>query len=120
MAVTLSPWPSSPVALENATARLKAVIQGAAADSDERTAELGAAAAAMVERYAPGAPQALKNEAVIRFAGYLAQSDFGSIAKESIGPLDTEYVTNHAALFRNSGAAACVSRWRVRRAGAIG
>ena len=120
MAVTLSPWPSSPVALANATARLKAVIQGAAADSDERTAELGAAAAAMVQRYAPGAPPALKNEAVIRFAGYLAQSDFGSHVKESLGPMDTEYVTNHSAMFRNSGAAALLSRWRVRRAGAIG
>ena len=74
----------------------------------------------MVERYAADAPQPLKDEAVIRFAGYLAQCDFGSHVKESLGPMDTEYVTNHAAMFRNSGAAALLNRWRVRRAGAIG
>ena len=74
----------------------------------------------MVEQYAPGAPQALKDEAVIRFAGYLAGSDFGGIAKEGIGPKEVEYTVNHAAMFRNSGAAALLSRWRVRRAGTIG
>ena len=103
-----------------AVTRLKAATQGATLDSDDRTSELGAVAAAMVEQYAPGAPGPLKDEAVIRFAGYLAQSDFGTIGKEVIGPRDVEYVTNHASAFRNSGAAMLLTRWRVRRAGAIG
>ena len=120
MAVTLSPWPSSPVALANAVARLKAVIAGRAALSDDDAAHLGAVASALVEQYAPGAPAALKNEAVIRAAGYLAGSDFGAVAAEEMGPQKTEYSTNHAAMFRNSGAAALLSRWRVRRAGKIG
>ena len=95
-------------------------VQGAAAESVDRAAELLAVATAMVEHYAPGAPGALQNEAVIRFAGYLAQSDFGSIMKEGIGPRDVEYTVNHASAFRNSGAAMLLTRWRVRRAGAIG
>ena len=119
MAVALSPWPSTPVALANATATLKAAVQGVAED-DARAAALGEAASAMVEQYAPGAPQALKNEALLRHAGYLAQADFGSIVKESIGPRDVEFATNHANAWRNSGAAALLSRWRVRRAGTIG
>ena len=118
--MALSPWPTEATELAAAVARLKAAVQGAAADSDERAGQLGAVAAAMVEGYAPGAPQVLKDEAVIRFAGYLAQSDFGSIAKEVIGPRDVEYVTNHAPMFRNSGAGALLARWRIRRGGAIG
>ena len=118
--MALSPWPTTPAAVTAAVARVKAAAQGAALDSDTRAAELGAVASAMVEQYAPGAPGALKDEAVIRFAGYLAQSDFGTIAKEGIGPRDVEYVTNHASAFRNSGAAMLLTRWRVRRAGAIG
>ena len=101
-------------------AQLAERVKGAASDSPERAAELLAVAAAMVEQYATGAPAALQNEAAIRFAGYLAQSDFGSIPKESIGPRSIDYVTNHASAWRNSGAAMLLSRWRVRRAGAIG
>ena len=118
--MALSPWPTTPAAVTAAVARLKRAAQGETLDSDERAGELGAVAAAMVEQYAPGAPGALKDEAVIRFAGYLAQSDFGSIMKDGIGPRDVEYVTNHASAFRNSGAAMLLTRWRIRRAGAIG
>lgn len=77
------------------------------------------AAIARVERYAPGAPQTIKNEAVARYAGYLAQSDFGPIRSESIGPRSVEYITNHAAAFRNCGAAGLLSPWRVRRGGRV-
>ena len=73
-----------------------------------------------VDDYAPGAPVPLKDEAVIRFAGYLAQSDFGGVRQEAIGPKTVEYVTSHAAAFRNSGAAALLTRYKVRRAGSIG
>ena len=43
-------------------------------------------AARMVLDYAPQAPTVLLNEAVIRFGGYLAQSDFGGVRSESLGP----------------------------------
>ena len=78
-----------------------------------------AVATQVVEDYAPDAPEALQNEAVIRFAGYLSQSDFGGIPEETIGPLSVKYTVNHAAAFRNCGAAALLTRYRVRRAGAI-
>ena len=38
-------------------------------------------------------PQAVRNEAVIRFAGYLAEAPFGAIRTESVGPLSSEAVT---------------------------
>ena len=92
---------------------------GAEKDPD-RACHLLAAVWPRVREYAPAAPVDVQREAIIRFAGYLAQADYGTVAKESIGPLDTEYVVNHANAFRNSGAAGLLSRWRVRRAGAVG
>ena len=59
----------------------------------------------MVENYAPGAPQAIRDEACIRIVGYLVNSDYGGFRKEptSVGGQDGgEYVTNHAPAFRNS------------------
>ena len=99
-------------------AELAGRVKGAADDS-ATAAQLLAVASALIEQYAPGAPEALQNEACVRFAGYLASSDFGSIPKESIGPRSIDYVVNHASAWRNSGAAMLLSRWRVRRAGAI-
>ena len=78
-----------------------------------------AVATQVVEDYAPSAPGVLQNEAVIRFGGYLSQSDFGGIPEETIGPKSVKYTVNHAAAFRNCGAAALLTRYRVRRAGAI-
>ena len=66
--VVLAPWPpggeglAERSALYYATSCLKDAIQPGASDTVIR--RLGATAAAMVERYAPGAPQAVKNEAV--------------------------------------------------------
>ena len=73
-----------------------------------------------VEDYAPAAPTELKREAAIRFGGYILSSDFGAISKESLGPMDRELTVNHSNAWRNSGAAALIARYRVRRAGAIG
>lgn len=125
MAVTsqaLSPWPPTTMPSQRtaAIARLKATVAGRAAESDEAACALGEAAAARVEAYAPDAPQALRDEAAIRFAGYLAQADFATVKSETIGPRSTEYNMDHAAAWRNSGAAMLLSPWRVRRAGKIG
>ena len=71
--MVLAPWPA-----RTATASLAAAIRelGAAVgeDDDTVTARLGATAAALVERYAPDAPAAIKCEAVIRCAGWLRES----------------------------------------------
>ena len=117
---TLSPWPASTATatLAAAIACLKSEVD--ASLSDDRAGVLGRAASAHVERYASGAPQETKNEAVIRFAGYLRQSDFGGIQSESLGPKEIAWHPNHADMFRRCGAAALLSPWKVRRAGAIG
>ena len=95
-------------------------LAGEIGATEDRAARLLAVAAEVVETYAPDAPDVLQNEAVIRFAGYLAQSDFGTIRTEEIGPKRIEYHLNHAAMFRNSGAAGLLTGHKRRRAGAIG
>lgn len=86
----------------------------------ERAARVLSVAVQMVDDYAPNAPDALKDEAVIRFGGYILGSDYGGVRTDEIGPQRTEYTTNHAAAFRNCGASMLLTRHVVRRAGAIG
>ncbi|MDE2783791.1 MAG: hypothetical protein OXK77_12610 [Gemmatimonadota bacterium] len=97
-------------------AELEAVI-GAERAVAER---LLSVATAVVERYAPDAPSDIQNEAVIRFAGYLHQSR-ATIAfrSTSIGGIDVQGPPTHAPAFRNCGAMALLSPWKVRRAGVI-
>ncbi len=116
--MALSPWPTTPSALADATATLKAAIANSKED-DAPIQRVGSVAAERVEREASDAPQAIKDESVIRFAGYLFASDFGGILREELGPQRIEYVTNHSAAFRNSGAAGLLSPWKIRRAGVI-
>ena len=78
-----------------------------------------AVASARVLRYAPDAPDEIHNEAVIRLAGYLAQSDYGGISEETVGPMTVKRPVNHAAMFRNSGAAGLLAPWRTHRAGSV-
>ena len=123
--MSLSPWPAATAVQSRAAAiarvRLAVIGNDSSSDlSDDRVGEVGEAAAALVERAAPAAPQAIRDEAVIRCAGYLLQADFATIDSETIGPRTVSYITNHAAAFRNSGAAGLLSPWRVRRAGLAG
>ena len=67
--VRLSPWPEGGEELENAIAKLRRVV--IFLEDAERASEVGKLAAALVERYAPAAPADVKDEAVIRFAGYI-------------------------------------------------
>ena len=85
----------------------------------ETATRLLAFARERVEATAPLAPDPVCNEAVIRYAGYMAQSDYGGIRKETIGPKETEYQMNHANAWRNSGAAGILAPWAIKRAGAI-
>lgn len=119
MAVILSPWPEADPELTAARAYLRAQCAGRT-DDDNALDSLGQAASALVERYAPGAPAANKAESVVRMVGYMGQSDFGGVASETtVGSQAVTWTVNHAGMFRNCGAAALLSPWRIRRAGAI-
>ena len=122
----LSPWPagshaSADLAVRSpiifATSYLKDAISPGASDATIR--RLGETAGAHVDRYAPGAPQAVKNEAVIRFSSYMIQSNTGPITSLDVGRVNIERTVNHAAMFRLCGAQSLLTHWKVRRAGAI-
>ena len=117
--MVLSPWPTTPAALAAATGYLKAAIANDGED-DAIIQRVGAVASIAVEEYAPNAPAATRSEATIRFAGYLYGSDYGGIKAEELGPRKVEYETRHLAMFRYCGAAGLLTRWKRRRAGAIG
>ena len=114
--MALSPWPTTPAALTTATATLKAAI-GAA--DDATTQRLGATAAALVERFAPNAPDVVKDEAVIRTAGWLLEAPSAGVRRSSVGPVDTTYSPNMTGALRASGAMAFLGPWKVRRAGVV-
>ena len=76
-------------------------------------------ATALVERYAPEAPEALQNEAAIRICGWLVHTAPGSIARVETGPRATEYAVAQKGALRHSGAMSLLAPWKVRRAGAV-
>ena len=82
-------------------------------------ARLLAVASALVERYAPEAPEAISNEAAIRSAGWLADQPSAAIRSETEGDISTDYAPSQMSALRHSGAMALLSPWKVRRAGAI-
>ena len=126
--MAITPWPDDPA--ERALASwelsnrmfppLPGQLDVGKRQFDDRIRSLGPVVSAMVERYAPGAPQDVRDEACARMAGYLQEATFGEVRKESLGPTEYEYVTNHGDAFRRSGAAMLLSPWRVRRAGLVG
>ena len=113
---TLSPWPSSPVALASATECLKAAI---GEDDDATVQRLGSTAAELVQRFASGAPQSIRNEAVIRCAGWLREAPASGARREDIGDVSTAWSPNATGGLRASGAMSLLSPWKVRRAGAV-
>ena len=104
------------------TAEALAVEIGIPDDEISRAQRLLDAATEVIERYAPGAPISLQNEAAIRFCGYLTGSDYGGVKNESVGPRSVEYSppSTHAAMFRNCGAAGLLTHYKRRRAGSVG
>ena len=116
---TLSPWPNTTATVALAAART--CLGDALGLTDESTLDrLGSTAAELVERYAPDAPQPVKNEAVVRCAGWLQQQPSAAIRGETVGPLSVDYAPTHMSALRHSGAMALLAPWKVRRAGAIG
>ena len=121
----LSPWPSTPVASAAAVTCLRESISlfantDPAHLSDATYIRLGSAASALVERDAPLAPQAIKNEAVIRAAGFLAQSSPAhAMVGEESGNWKYDATRAGIGALRHSGAMALLSPWKIRRAGRI-
>lgn len=83
-----------------------------------RAASVLAAVTALVERYAPDAPEAVKDEATIRCAGWLAQAPAGGVRSETEGDISTAFAPSMTGCMAASGAKALLSGWRTRRAGA--
>lgn len=113
----LSPWPDGGSALADATTCIRDAL---GVGTDDEAQRLAAAASALVERYAPGAPQALRNEAVIRCAGWLREAPSGPVRSEATGEIRTSFDRESArSALRGSGAMSLLTTWKVRRAGAI-
>ena len=80
----------------------------------ERWEVLAAAVMETVSKYAPDAPRQLRNESMIRLAGWLADAQF--VTKDVTGPVEREHVERTGAAFRRSGAMSLLSPYRARRA----
>ena len=65
-------------------------IGGRTEDADANAGIL-AAAADLVQAYAPSAPDGLHNEAAIRVGGYLATADYGAVAEQEFGSNAVRY-----------------------------
>lgn len=117
--MALSPWPTSPVALRTATNTLR-IAFGLASEADDAafSAESlsiqrsAGAVAAKIENYAPNAPQAAKDEAVIRAVAWLRDT-IGAERFTGVQNLDLEAAPVHSGpWFRQSGAMSLLSSWR--------
>ena len=95
-------------------AALRAVL-GADAALQARIDSIHAACSARIVRYAPGAPDAVKTEALIVYGGWLYQATAQS---RSVFPTDDSPPVNVSRAFLLSGAQGLLSSWRVPRAGA--
>ena len=118
--VTLSPFPGTTMTAQRpaATACIKASIAGGANLSDDRAAALGEAASALVERFAPDAPDAIKNEGVIRVAGWMFHREPKAAQGVTVGGIRLDFRERFFApnALTNSGARSLLTPWRVRRA----
>ena len=120
-AVVLSPFPGLTMTTQRpaAISCLKASISGGSSLNDDRVASLGETASAVVERFAPDAPQAVRNEAVIRVAGWMharRPNPLQSIALSSGMRMDFRERFFAPNAMTNSGARSLLMPWRVRRA----
>ena len=114
--VVLSPWPDGQTELQAAILCLQTALGGG---TDERVQAIGSVAAELVQRYAPMAPQPIKNEAVIRCSGWLYQQPSAGIRSERTGDISTSYMAANTGALRYSGAMGLLSPFKIRRAGAI-
>ena len=103
-----------------AVALTTADLEAAAGISSATAVRLLPVATALVEDYAPAAPTALQNEAVVRVAGYLAQTPASTLRRVDVGSVTIDYRAGEKTALRNSGAMALLTSFKRRRAGAVG
>ena len=88
--------------------------------NDALSARLHPVAVALVERYAPEAPEAVANEAAVRTAGWLVESPHGPIRSETTGDVRTSFDGARASsALRHSGAMGLLTAFKVRRGGMV-
>ena len=111
------PWPTDPTHAGNAIECVHLFVgQHIDVDIVLTTAR---AAAEMVQAYAPGAPQFIKDNALLRTTAFLVEHPSAGIRSESTGDIRTTYSTNEYSPLRHSGAMSLLAPYRVRRAGKI-
>ena len=71
---------------------------------------------AIVEKYAPDAPEAVGNEAIIRICGYFAEARFGGFIVSNQTKIPLHQVAR-GGLQKQRRSSACISPWKRRRAG---
>ena len=97
---------------------LKAAIDPAL--DDGRVQALGGVTSSLVERHAPDAPQVVRDEAVVRCAGWLLDAPSSGLRSQAEGEVRQSFSPAMTGALRASGAMALLAPWRVRRAGPIG
>lgn len=118
--MALTPWPADP----NSEAAILAAAELRAVLGDNNIdvvilRRIGASASAMVERFAPGAPQAVRDEAFVRVAGWLLDAPSSGLRATREGDVETSFTPSMQSALRASGAMAILTAWKVRRAGVI-
>ena len=99
---------------------IQAIDLAAAIGSNQALADrLLPVASDLVERYAPGAPDVVQNEAVVRCADWLLDRTAAGLQSERFGDVEVTWATGQLSALRHSGGMALLSPWKVRRAGAI-
>ena len=128
--MALTPWPAP-----TATATLNAAVSALRAALDENPnpsdpyvvdaldtelRRMGSSVAARVMQYSPGAPQAVRDEALIRAVAWLRDSRGATrVTGLPMGLTFDQAPTNSGAWFTHSGARSMLSPWRRRRAGLV-
>ena len=100
-------------------------ILGATGLATERMTQAATAACEFIDDYAPMAPESIKREAAIRFAGWMIGSRPHATGIKTMDPSGTALEVVQAGQatvngLRSSGASALLSRYVRRRAGLIG
>ena len=100
-------------------------VIGSAVMTDTRTMDVAKAALLTVHDYAPGAPVELLQEAAVRLSGWMLASNPGMNRKDITDPSGAALALDFGGGMtrnglRQSGASALLSRYVIRRAGAIG
>ena len=113
----LSPWPTG-AGLAAARRCLRTALGGSGDNPPDDTLDrLGSTASALVDAYAPSAPQPVKNEAVIRVAGWIKGSRPDEIVLLDAGSVTMQWRHNPGRnAMRNSGAMGLLAAWRSPRA----